>query len=164
MRLQLAARGAPGTQATRPRAERTGPEPAPPVGSRPGLYGSWLCAEEGEATPRGAAKGRREQSAGERPASRASRGRGSANLRALTRGAAPRRSDISGPGAGCPELRRAGAALQVGPLHLPDRGFALRAPSCSPSLLCLSSPASQPQPDSAEEPPCHPPNPRRGQA
>lgn len=96
----------------------------------------------GATTPRGAAEGRRERRAGERRAGRASRGRGSANLRALTRGAAPRRSDISGPGAGRLELRRVGAALRVGPLHLPDRGFAPRAPARSPSRPCLSSPAS----------------------
>lgn len=92
-------------------------------------------------TPRGAAEGRRERSAGERRAGRASRGRCSANLRALTRGAAPRRSDISWPGAGSLELLRAGAALRVGPLHLPDRGFAPRAPSRSPSRPSLSYPA-----------------------
>lgn len=96
----------------------------------------------GAATPRGAVEGRRERSAGERRTGRASRGHGSANLRALTRGAAPRRSDISGPGAGLLELRRAGAALRVGPLHLPDRGFAPRAPARFPSRPCLSSPAS----------------------
>lgn len=95
----------------------------------------------GAATPRGAAEGRRERSAGERRDGRASRGRCSANLRALTRGAAPRRSDISWPGAGRLELRRAGAALRVGPLHLPDRSFAPRAPSRSPSRPSLSSSA-----------------------
>lgn len=148
-RLQLAARGASGTQATRPRAARAEPEPTLPAGSRSGL-GLPAQRRGGAATPRGAAEGRRERSAGERRAGRASRGRCSANLRALTRGAAPRRSDISWPGAGSLELRRAGAALRVGPLHLPDRGFAPRAPSRSPSRPSLSSPAFQPQPDNAK--------------
>lgn len=63
MRLQLAARGASGTQETRPRAARTGPEPSLPAGSQPGLSGSRLSAEEVQrhrgARPRGGESGAR---------------------------------------------------------------------------------------------------------
>lgn len=46
VRLQLEARVATGTQATRPKAERTGPESSLPAGSQPGLSDYRLNAEE----------------------------------------------------------------------------------------------------------------------
>jgi hypothetical protein len=64
VRLQLAARGASGTQATRPRAARTGPKPPLPAGSQPGLSGSRLSAEEARRHRGARPRGRREGSAG----------------------------------------------------------------------------------------------------
>lgn len=112
--------GGPGETA-RPRTRWAEPRPAPGL-PPPSRASRPLQSAEEAPRPRrpsggggiagrgqGEEKAERERAAGPR---RASRGCGSANLRALTRGAAPRHSDISLRGAGLRELGRAVAALR----------------------------------------------------
>lgn len=106
---------------------------------------------------RGAAEGRRKRERSRLGSGRDSRGGVSANLRALTRGAAPRLSDICRPGRGAPR-GSAGRALRSGDGRCTCLGTP--RPPRAPPALCPSPPGPRrPAPGS---PPRSPPPGRRG--